>query len=35
MYASLINISEVLEQAHDQENDLDENDWYFLHYHFI
>ena len=32
MYALIMNIVEVLEQALDQENDLDENDWYFLHY---
>ena len=27
-----MNIAEVLEQALDQENDLDENDWYSLDY---
>ena len=27
-----MNIAGVLEQALGQENDLNENDWYFLHY---
>ena len=27
-----MNIAKVLEQALGQENDLVENDWYFLHY---
>ena len=32
MLVSVINIDEVLEGTLDQENGLDENDWYFLHY---
>ena len=28
----MMNIAEVLEQVHGQENDMDKNNWYFLHY---
>ena len=29
-----MNIAQVFEQELGQENDLDKNDWYFLHYQY-
>ena len=29
-----MNIAQVFEQTLGQENDLDENDWHFLHYQY-